>query len=68
MKTRPKIGDRVEFRYRGLKIGEVIAVAVTGIHFLIRYSSKKYKYVHRLIGINRIIRILPEVEGLEVVR
>ncbi len=59
MKERPKVGDRVEFRYRGLKIGEVVAVAVTGIHFLIRYSVGGYKYVHRLIGINRIIKILP---------
>jgi len=68
MKPRPKVGDRVEFRYRGLKIGTVIAVAVTGVHFLIRYLLGRCRYTHRLIGINRIIRILPEAEGLEVVR
>lgn len=62
MKPRPKVGDRVEFRYRGLKIGEIIAVAVTGVHFLIKYPSSKYKYTRRLIGINKIIRILPEVD------
>lgn len=63
MKPRPKVGDRVEFRYSGKKIGTVVAVAVTGIHFLIRYLVGRYKYTHRLIGINRIIKILPEAEG-----
>lgn len=62
VKPRPKIGDRVEFRYRGLKIGTVIAVAVTGVHFLIKFLLNKYKYTHRLIGIDRIIRILPEID------
>lgn len=64
MKERPKIGDRVKFRYRGLKTGKVIAVAVTGVHFLIEMSGYRYKHMRRLIGINAIIEILPEVEPI----
>jgi len=62
MKPRPKVGDRVKFQYRGEKIGKVVAVAVTGVHFLTRFSSSKYKYTHRLVGINAIIEILPEID------
>jgi len=66
VKERPKVGDRVKFQYRGKKTGVVIAVAVTGVHFLIRYSSSRYKHMHKLIGINAIIRILPaEIESKE---
>jgi len=61
MKERPRIGDHVEFRCRkGVRIGRVIAVAVTGIHFRIEMPIG-YKYRHRMIGLDSIIRILPEV-------
>jgi len=63
MKPRPKVGDRVEFRHYGLKTGEVIAVAETGVHFLVKYPAGRYKYKRRLVGISFIIRILPEAEG-----
>jgi hypothetical protein len=35
MKERPKVGDRVEFRCRSVRIGTVVAVAETDAHFLI---------------------------------
>ena len=59
MKERPKVGDRVKFQFRGEKIGTVLAVAMTGVHFLIEWSSGRYKTIRRLIGITRIIEILP---------
>ena len=62
MKPRPKVGDRVKFRYRGERTGTVLAIAMTGVHFLIEWSSGKYKTIRRLIGINKIIRILPEID------
>ena len=58
MKERPKVGDRVEFRYRGVKIGTVAAVAETGVHFLIKMPIR-YRCRQRQIGINDIIQILP---------
>ena len=60
MKKKPKVGDRVEFRYRGVHRGKVVAVAVTGAHFLIKMPIGS-KYKQRQIGINDIIQILPEV-------
>ncbi len=59
MKERPKVGDRVEFQYRGVKIGKVVAIAETDAHFLIKMPTGKYRYLR--IGINDIIQILPEV-------
>ena len=60
MKERPKVGDLVEFRYRGVRKGEVVAVAVTGAHFLIKTPAGS-TYRQRQVGINNIIQILPEV-------
>ncbi|MCK4703199.1 hypothetical protein KAT55_07570 [Candidatus Bathyarchaeota archaeon] len=60
MKERPKVGDRVEFRYRGVKIGTVAALAETGVHFLIKMPIG-YRCRQRQIGIDAIIQILPEV-------
>lgn len=62
MKPRPKVGDHVKFQYRGERTGTVLAVAMTGVHFLIEWSSGRYKTIRRLIGINRIIEILPKIE------
>ncbi|MBA7474717.1 hypothetical protein ES707_10071 [subsurface metagenome] len=64
MKPRPKVGDHVGFQYRDKKVGEVIAVAITGVHFLIKYPVGKCKYAHKLIGINAIIEILPKAEPI----
>ncbi|GAH68890.1 unnamed protein product, partial [marine sediment metagenome] len=52
------------FRFRGEKTGTVLAVAMTGVHFLIEWSIGRYKTIHRLIGINSIIEILPGVEPI----
>ena len=68
MKERPKFGDRVEFKSHGLTLeGKVIAVAPTGVHFLIetpftpKVSRKIWKYRRRLIKVrlSGILRILP---------
>ena len=69
MKERPKVGDRVEFWSGGVRIGTVVAVAETGVHFRIEvpFTSKmrrrpydsEFKYLR--ISINAITRILPEV-------
>ena len=61
-KVRPKVGDRVEFKFgRGALIGEIIAVAETGTHYLIKMPRPKY--ARKRIRRSRIIRILPpEVE------
>jgi len=62
IKGRPKIGDRVEFRaYNITRIGTVVAiVAETGAHFRIKMPPG-FRYKYRKIGINNIIKILPEV-------
>jgi len=69
MKMRPKIGDRVEFHCRGVRIGTVVAVAETGVHFLIEtpftspIARKPFEVgvdnLNLRIAINKIIRILP---------
>lgn len=60
-KERPKTGDRVEFRcYRMTRIGIVIAVAETGVHFLIEAPIRS-KMKRRHIGLDSIIRILPSI-------
>ena len=59
MKERPKVGDRVEFKYRGVLTGKVHAVAETGVHFMIE-MPKKHRLKYRLIGLSTIIRILPK--------
>ena len=59
MKERPKVGDHVEFRSHGSsRIGKVVAVAVTGMHFVIE-TPIGYKHRNRKIGMEAIIRILP---------
>lgn len=59
MKEIPKVGDRVEFKYRGIFTGKVIAVVVeTGVHFLIE-SPVGHKPPYRRVGLSKIIRILP---------
>ena len=67
MKDRPKAGDLVEFRsQRSSRIGKVVAVAVTGMHFVIE-TPIGYKHRNRKIGLDAIIRILPEVgQGVKV--
>jgi len=62
MKERPKVGDCVEFRHRGVHRGEIVAVAVTGVHFSIK-TVVEGKYRYRRIGLDAIIRILPGPEG-----
>lgn len=64
MKPRPKVGDRVKFRYRGERTGTVLAVAETGVYFLIEWSIGRHKTMRRLIGVTRIIEILPGVEPI----
>jgi len=69
MKMRPKVGDRVEFKCRGVRIGKVVAVAETGVHFLIEapfispIARKPFEVgvnnMNLRIAINKIIRILP---------
>ncbi len=61
MKERPKTGDRVEFLYRRLsRVGTIIAVAETGVHFVIKASkTKSLKVRHLRIPLSKIIRILP---------
>ncbi len=56
---RPKVGDRVEFRHRGVLTGKIHAVAETGVHFMIEMPNKN-KLKYRLIGLSTIIRILPK--------
>ena len=65
MKERPKTGDRVEFFYRRLpRMGTVIAVAETGVHFVIKISKTKFiKSKHLRIPLSKIIRILPSARG-----
>ena len=72
MKERPKVGDRVEFNCRGVRIGTVVAIAETGVHFLVETpftspiarrpldigSNQK----NLRISIDNIIRILPKVD------
>ncbi len=59
MKERPKVGDHVEFKsHRYSQIGKIIAVAVTGMHFLVE-SPIGHKHRNRKIGLTGIIRILP---------
>jgi len=58
MKKRPKVGDHVEFRSNRIsRIGKVVAVAVTGMHFVIE-SPIGHKYRNRKVGMGSIIRIL----------
>ena len=61
MKERPKNGDHVEFFYHRLpRIGTVIAVAETGVHFVIKTTKTKLMKVRHLrIPLSKIIRILP---------
>lgn len=60
MKEKPKVGDIVEFKsHRTSRIGKIIAVAVTGMHFLIE-APIGHKYKNRRIGMGGIIRILPK--------
>jgi hypothetical protein len=69
MKKRPKLGDRVEFKYhRSSRIGNIIAVSKeTDSHFLIEtpFNSnmvrKPWESELKLlrIGIDAIIKILP---------
>jgi len=67
MKERPKVGDRVEFRSRGVRIGTVIAVAKTGVHFRIEtpFTTVRKpwdigcKQRQLRISLGAIIRILP---------
>ena len=62
MKIRPQAGDRVEFRSnRVSRIGKIIAVAVTGMHFVVE-TPIGHKHRNRKIGLDSIIRILPRVE------
>lgn len=64
MKQRPKIGDWVEFRSYGKHIGEVTAIATTGVHFQIKIPTGRYKM--RRVGLSSIVRILSEEEIPEV--
>jgi len=61
MKERPKAGDRVEFFYHRLpRTGTVIAVAETGVHFVIKTSKTKRMLSKNLpVPLSKIIRILP---------
>ncbi len=58
MKERPKVGDRIEYESNGVRIGTVIAVAETGVHFTIT-TPNGFKHKFRKIGLSAIIRILP---------
>lgn len=61
MKERPKIGDFIEFKNRGLiRTGTVVAVAETGVHFLVEMSltSTITRKSLRRIGLSAIIQIL----------
>lgn len=59
VKERPKVGDRVKFRASGAtRIGTVVSVAETSVHFLIRWDSESRLLKKRL---SDIVRILPEV-------
>ncbi len=64
MKERPKVGDRIEYESNGVRIGTVIAVAETGVHFTIT-TPNGFKHKFRKIGLSAIIRILPEEDGNE---
>ena len=57
MKKRPKVGDRVEFKYRGEHTGKVHAVAETGVHFIIE-MPEGYMKKYRRISLHNIKRIL----------
>jgi len=70
VKERPKVGDRVEFQARGVRIGTVVGIVTeTGIHFLIetpftaKMRRKPWESELKLLRISivAIIRILPEV-------
>ncbi len=73
VKERPKVGDRVEFRSQrareyGVRIGTVIAVAETGVHFRIEtpFTTARKPWESECnqrqlrIPLSAIIRILPE--------
>lgn len=65
MKERPKVGDCVEFKYRGVFTGKVIEVVTeTGVHFRIK-MPKGHIPRHRRVGLSKIIRILPRVDKEE---
>jgi len=64
MKERPKVGDHIEYESNGVRMATVIAVAETGVHFTID-TPIWYKYRYRKIGLDAIIRILPEEDDNE---
>lgn len=77
MKRRPKVGDRVEFTYRrrSKKRGKVIAIAETGVHYMVEtprsprrsgewsYEGAMYnpELTKLRVPLSKIIRILPSV-------
>ena len=57
VKMRPKVGDRVKFKYRGEHTGKVHAVAETGVHFLVE-MPEGYMKKYRRVSLHNLIRIL----------
>lgn len=68
---RPKLGDRIEFRRRGvLRVGTIVAVASPGVYFTVEMDHPKAG-VRRVwdmgkqqirMGLSRIARIVPKEE------
>jgi len=54
MKERPKVGDRVEFKYRGIFTGKVVdVVEETGVHFLIE-TPVGHTPTYRRVGLSEL--------------